>query len=75
MALQNTKPNIVNIIHDFYYQINDQKVLMKITLALDFDIVSTVTCFSRIHEPRHDKINKMSVRPAKTLISLGIRPV
>ena len=24
---------------------------------------------------RHDKTNKMSVRPAKTQISLGIRPV
>ena len=28
-----------------------------------------------LHEPRHDKTNKMSVRPAKTQISLGIRPV
>ena len=27
------------------------------------------------NEPRHDKPNKMSVRPAKTQISLGIRPV
>ena len=26
-------------------------------------------------EPRHDKTNKMSVRPAKTQTSLGIRPV
>ena len=26
-------------------------------------------------EPRHDKTNKMSVRPAKTQVSLGIRPV
>ena len=26
-------------------------------------------------EPRHDKANKMSVRPAKNKISLGIRPV
>ena len=25
-------------------------------------------------KPRHDKTNKMSVRPAKTQISLGIRP-
>ena len=25
------------------------------------------------YEPRHDKNNKMSVRPAKTQISLGIR--
>ena len=28
-----------------------------------------------IIEPRHDKTNKMAVRPAKTWISLGIRPV
>ena len=27
------------------------------------------------NEPRHDKTNKMCVRPAKTHISLGIRPV
>ena len=26
-------------------------------------------------ELRHDKTNKMAVRPAKTQISLGIRPV
>ena len=28
-----------------------------------------------VFEPRHDKTNKMAVRPAKTQISLGIRPV
>ena len=28
-----------------------------------------------LYEPRHDKTNKMNVRPAKTQISLGIRPV
>ena len=28
-----------------------------------------------ISEPRHDKTNKMAVRPAKTQINLGIRPV
>ena len=27
------------------------------------------------HEPQHDNTNKMSVPPAKTQISLGIRPV
>ena len=26
----------------------------------------------KTNEPRHDKINKISVRPAKTQISLGI---
>ena len=29
----------------------------------------------RLNDPQHDKTNKMSVRPAKTQISLGIRPV
>ena len=29
----------------------------------------------RVCEPRHDKTSKVSVRPAKTQISLGIRPV
>ena len=28
-----------------------------------------------IFEPPHDKPNKMTLRPAKTQISLGIRPV
>ena len=28
-----------------------------------------------LYEPRHDKTNKMSVRPGKTQISLSIRPV
>ena len=27
-----------------------------------------------VHEPRHDKTNKVTVRPAKTQISLGIGP-
>ena len=27
------------------------------------------------NEPTHDKTNNMTVRPAKTQISLGIRPV
>ena len=30
---------------------------------------------SSVNEPRHDKTNKMSVRSAKTQISLGICPV
>ena len=30
---------------------------------------------ARQNEPPHDKTNKMSVRPVKTQISLGIRPV
>ena len=33
------------------------------------------TLCSLQHKSRHDKTNKMAVRPAKTQISLGIRPV
>ena len=32
-------------------------------------------CWAQKIEPRHDKTNKVSVRPTKTQISLGIRPV
>ena len=38
-------------------------------------MVSSWINFSTLHEPRHDKPNKMSVRSAKTQISLGICPV
>ena len=31
--------------------------------------------FPKVNEPPHDKTNKMTVRPAKTQISLGICPV
>ena len=31
--------------------------------------------FHTVIELRHDKTNKMTMRPAKTQISLGIRPV
>ena len=47
----------------------------------EFDIFACAfvdPCFSKyntIIEPRRDKTNKVAVRPAKTLISLHIRPV
>ena len=43
-------------------------------LCLNSD--SIAFAFTQANEPRHDKTNKMSVRPAKTQISLGsVRPV
>ena len=33
-----------------------------------------IFALSSMYEPRYDKTNKLSVRPAKTQISLGIRP-
>ena len=38
-------------------------------------IISVFQGIFGLYEPRHDKTNKMSVRPAKTQISLGIRQV
>ena len=35
----------------------------------------TLHHWQHLSEPTHDKTNKMTVRPAKTQISLGIRPV
>ena len=46
-----------------------------IALKLCSSILSTKCAAIHVYEPRHDKTNKMSVRPAKTQISLGIRPV
>ena len=43
--------------------------------VIPFDHLGVGLCASHAFEPRHDKINKMAVRPAKTQISLGIRPV
>ena len=40
-----------------------------------YQIRLTRSIYRMANEPRHDKTNKMSVRPAKTQISLDIRPV
>ena len=37
--------------------------------------IQPVLLLMLLNEPQHDKTNKMSVRPAKTQISLDIRPV
>ena len=38
-------------------------------------VMSSLSWWSGSNEPLHDKTNKMTVRPAKTQISLGIPPV
>ena len=43
------------------------------TTPYNYLIYMYVICF--LSEPRHDKTNKVTVRPAKAQISLGIRPV
>ena len=51
-------------------QIRLQIVQTQIRLLLSF-----LLHFLDTFEPRHDKTNKMTVRPTKTQISLGIQPV
>ena len=54
--------NLNQHFHQTYVQFKHQKKLNKSGKLKQY-------------EPRHDKTNKMSVRPAKTQISLGICPV
>ena len=49
-----------------------QLILLPLSVKLLFYWLNR---FSEVIEPQHDKTNKVSVRPAKTQISLGIRPV
>ena len=62
------KSNRVICLH-FLYTYSDSPYFRIITA-----VIWSVPIF-RIFEPRHDKTKNMSVRPAKTQISLGIRPV
>ena len=52
---------------------------MQLQVAPHYDVYRTVSqqwCWYDLEfEPRHDKTNKVTVRPAKTQTSLGIRPV
>ena len=58
------------------------RVTVSVSLAITLTLVSRQIEFQAVnpkgnfqhsikHEPRHDKTNKMSVRPAKTKFSLG----
>ena len=49
-------------------------IIMKI-LKIWRQLCHSPTSYSSLFEPQHDKTNKVSVCPAKTRISLGIRPV
>ena len=44
-------------------------------LSKDHFAELSISLCQKAFEPRHHKTNKLSVRPAKTQISLGIRPV
>ena len=60
--------------------------LLLVNRLITRDVISSSSCLYRIktktrtgnkkqYEPRHDKTNNVAVHPAKTQISLGIRPV
>ena len=49
--------------------------IRPVSVRLAGGVILTLQPAQEIIEPRHDKTNKMAVRPAKTQISLGIRPV
>ena len=59
---------------------------MRLVIQVDRDVLAILITYVNVrsrwkdhdqkrYAPRHDKTNKMAVRPAKTQISLGIRPV
>ena len=72
--------------YDCVYQHSGHPTARKLLLTSPFCLMLRNTVFNmnrnpvfpsfgNISEPQHDKTNKVSVRPAKTQISLGIRPV
>ena len=58
-------------LHGFVINLKQILINLKFNLFVEKVFHSDQYCF----EPRHDKTNKMSVRPAKTQISLDIRPI
>ena len=56
--------------------LDEQQWRGTMTRSIDFyNKGHNQNCEKKTFEPWHDKTNKMAVRPAKTQISLGIRPV
>ena len=59
----------MHTMHPCLQEINSIRVLKHLADVTYNDI------YNNKNEPRHDKTNKMSLRPAKTQVSLGIRTV
>ena len=55
-----------------YAKINRSKFTLQKLIAAK---INRFTVYYMLNEPRHDKTNKMTVRPAKTQISLCIHPI
>ena len=70
------KWNIVSEISEIKYYAYYTRYHLKIDELMFEESINYLTKFiDTTIEPRHDKTNKVSVRPAKTQISLGIHPV
>ena len=75
------KPKLISSSHFYWHLSHDHDPLSptriwglgEFLLSLSLSL-SGPQCAST-YEPKHDKTNKMSVRPPKAQISLGIRPV
>ena len=52
-----------------------RRFLLHLSLRCDIWLLQFLGIFSATFEPRHDKTNKVTVRPAKVQIGLGVRPV
>ena len=57
------------------YSVRCFNVLMFLFCCARLQSIYLNLMFSLLHEPPRDKTNKMTMRPAKTQISLGVRPV
>ena len=75
-----TKWNIRNCLVRLYNCLCEKWFFLSIFFSVAAACLQNLSCCMVTshhckHEPSHDETNKMSVRPAKTQISLGICPV
>ena len=61
------KSSVTILTHQYKSSVTKKKTKKKKKTHTQSDI--------QLYEPTHDKTNNVAVRPAKTQISLGIRPV
>ena len=77
-----SKPTLAVLVFMLLKRVNPRNVLVTSNICTwehsnggDSDAWTEPFLHQVIDEPRHDKTDKVIVRPAKTQISLGIRPV
>ena len=65
----------LNLLNNFVTVLSPYKQQLHNPVQCVWDSFLIWVTIYKPYEPRHDKTNKLTVRPAKTQISLGIRPV